>query len=72
MEEHRVEKKQVRTNEGGRMRRKGIGLVRDKCPVWNLESLLSSPHPVGLGCVLAIHVLIAVSPLGDLSFGERS
>lgn len=38
-----------------------------------LESrvLMALPHPVGLGLILPIHILIAVSPLGDLSFRKK-
>ena len=36
---------------------------------WSLQTAdsLHSPHPVGQGHVLSIHILIAVSPFGDLS-----
>ena len=32
---------------------------------------LHSPHPVGPRRVLSIHILIAVSPFGDLSVRKR-
>ena len=32
---------------------------------------LHSPHPVGQRRVLSIHILIAVSPFGDLSVRKR-
>ena len=53
------------------MRRKGVGWS-ERNVLLGPGSFLDLPHPVGPGFVLSVHILVAVSPFGDLSFRKRS
>ena len=44
--------------------------LREERHLYTADSL-HSPHPVGQRRVLSIHILIAVSPFGDLSVRKR-
>ena len=73
MKEHDMEGKEERRREscwGSRVEKKrGVGLREYQC--LHSEDSLHSPHPVGPRRVLSIHILVAVSPFGDLSVRER-
>lgn len=51
------------------MKEKGTSFMGQ--PFLESRVLMALPHPVGLGLILPIHILIAVSPLGDLSFRKK-
>lgn len=56
-------------HRGVMMKEKGTSFVGQ--PFLESRVLMALPHPVGLGLILPIHILIAVSPLGDLSFRKK-
>ena len=69
MKEHDMEGKEERRCESywGRQveKERGVGFREE----WSLQTAdsLHSPHPVGQRRVLSIHILVAVSPFGDLN-----
>ena len=64
-----MEEKEERRCEsywGRQVEKERGGGLREERHLQTADSL-RAPHPVGQGRVLSIHILVAVSPFGDLS-----